>query len=59
MVTCAVANGSADYCATTTAKPRKTKASEFMDSTGFDETSILARLRRTRSVDTQSSSLAS
>src|SRR5450432_2409038 len=36
MVTCAVANGSADYCATTTAKPRKAKASEFMDSTASE-----------------------
>ena len=29
----AVANASADYCATTTAKPRKTNAAEFMDGT--------------------------
>jgi len=30
-----VANASEDYCAITAAKPRKTNASEFMDTTGF------------------------
>src|ERR1017187_906277 len=32
---CAVANASADYCAITSAKPRKTNASKFMYSTGY------------------------
>jgi len=61
-VKCAVVNASADYCATTTAKPRKINSSEFVDSTpdmaapmSFRSRNILAVLKTARSANSNGS----